>query len=314
MNKKAILQLLVCFVFGYLLISSNIFAFNAYKNSPFYYDEIIDFGISNIDTQNISYLQLTIFSDHETFLDLDYSIDDAKNIPLTFDKSTPSLLSVKYLFFDEKDQIVDENFFAINLLDQNNTDIYLSYSKDCNLENTPNNYDFWFDDSFYLCLITNDFDKFTYDVLIESNGKSLVSEKNIELPFIIPNNLIRGYENYSINIEVTDKDTKKKILKKISFNLSELTKQEHENLMKYMTNFEDINNTVINNEKQKESEYKEQEDINIDSEGNNISESKKKLNFIPILAMFFAIFLILIILISNKKNKTVNRRIKRKNL
>lgn len=296
-------------VFLGLFFLSNIYAYNYNVdfNSPHYYEEQIDIGISDLNNTEINIININIFSSYETYLNYDYSIEEIKEIPIIFNNQVSPNLKIVYAFFDINENIIEEEEFDLNLMDNLEIgDFYLCYSEDCNPNDIPRNYDFWIDEDIYLSSDNINQDKFNYNVIIETNNQILLADQNTQLPYLIPNNIIAGQERYKLTIDIIDKTNLKKYTKEIRFALSEITENENREIFTQIIESEDTEadseNQIVGNIVEPESDSEKTEDTEIDT-----ANSKSKNYWIWIVV---AIITIIVFMVFSKPNK--NRREGRK--
>lgn len=311
--------LLVIFVF----LISNIYAYNTDYNTEFYYGEIIDIGISSIDNPNIEYVNVLLYTDFETYLDNYYELDEISEIPLYLDDQTSPNLKIKYKFLDTEDNLIEEKEFLINIVE--NTDIgnfYLCYTGDCK-DSVPNNYDFWYDEDVFVFSDKIDYEKYTYNMIIETDKVNdnvmLLTDNNINIPYTIPNTTIAGHERYRLTIEIIDKIREKTYTQNINFALSEITEADNRLIMDRIIEINEQNeatNANINDEdfddiEDKQTEISEDKEEPIHDDNIQDTENKPKNNvYLIILIVIFV--LIIFIMIFSKPNKEKNRRTSRK--
>lgn len=309
------------FLISFFLLLSNIYAYNLDNNQTYYYGSIIDIGISdlnsvsNIDVTQINYVNISVSSDYETYIDYDYNLEEISEIPIQFDKDIASKLKIKYVFFDNADNIIKEEEININLVE--NLDIgnfYLCSDKDCQKDLLPKNYDFWIDDTIFVSADKIDYEKYNYNIFIqidqENNNTVLLSEENIVFPYEIFNDVIVGHNYYKIIIEMISKDNEI-YLQEIYFRLSNLKEIENRQLISEITtnnenstnilqennNLEDVSQKDIDTQKTEEIEFNKQE---------------TKLDNKWFFVVGFVVFILVIWFLSNLKKPNQNRQIIRK--
>jgi hypothetical protein len=301
MNKLILVILII------IASLSNIYAFNTNTdfNKEQYYGENINLGISNISSLEVTKITISIFSNYENYYSNTFEISEVGDIPIVFDDQVYSYSKINYKLLDINDNVVEEKEFDINLIDnQEISDFYLCNQTNCTTAEIPRNYDFWVDEEIYVISDKINNNKFLYNITIETDSEqenqTQLSDENIQFPYLLPSNSIVGYDHYKITLEIIEKQTNKIFLKKINFNLSEMTEKENREIVtKNMSSeteeiivpSEDHNQIISDNQTQKEPE-------------------KKKTNYILIIVIAVVAMVIVLLLISNKSG--ANRRLSRK--
>ncbi len=298
----------VFLIFIVLFMISNIYAYN-YNidfNKDYYYEETIDIGIKDITDQNISYINITIFSPYETYLNYDYSVEDITEVPIVFNKQVFSDINILYTFYDINDDIISEEEYSLKILSNPSLpEFYLCKEGNCNIDvQKTGNYFNSDDDIFIVTDSGNNYNKdFNYNITIDSEDKTLFYEESISFPYEINKNQILGYNYYSLRIDCIDKTTGKAFVKSLSFELSENTKEEQKSILSSVVNFDIEEEQALENTNISEPE----EDISSVSHFSEKPDNSQ--NIYIIIGVIIFIIAILIVIFSKKET---NRRLARK--
>lgn len=304
------------FLFGiFIFIISNIYAYNTDYNNEFYYGEVIDIGISDISNPNIEYINIIIYTDFETLLDNNYTIEEITEIPVYLDNQISSNLKISYKFMGANDILIEEKEFQIDITENTDVgDFYLCNTEDCK-NSIPDNYDFWFDEEIFVFSDKINYDKFTYNITTETDKTSdnivLLTDKNITFPYKILNTTIAGYERYKLTIEILDKVKEKRYTQRIDFALSEITEEENRRIMDQLI---EINRQEEINANQEEDSEIIEEQPPVDERPSSVpiiedSEKPQKINaFLILLIVIFILIILMAVFNKPKKNRRTNRK------
>lgn len=226
----------VFLIFIALFLVSNIYAYN-YNidfNKNYYYEERIDIGIKDIIDQNISYINITVSSPYETYLNYDYSLESITEVPIVFNKQVFSDINISYTFYDINESIITTEEYSLKILSNKDLpEFYLCKEENCNLETLKiGNYFNSDDDIFIITDSGNNYNKdLNYSITIDSADETLFYEENISFPYEINKNQILGHSSYNLRIDCIDNTTGKTFVKSLSFELSENTKEEQKSIL-----------------------------------------------------------------------------------
>jgi hypothetical protein len=226
----------VFLIFIALFLVSNIYAYN-YNidfNKNYYYEERIDIGIKDIIDQDISYINITVSSPYETYLNYDYSLESITEVPIVFNKQVFSDINISYTFYDINESIITTEEYSLKILSNKDLpEFYLCKEENCNLETLKiGNYFNSDDDIFIITDSGNNYNKdLNYSITIDSADETLFYEENISFPYEINKNQIIGHNYYNLLIDCIDNTTGKTFVKSLSFELSENTKEEQKSIL-----------------------------------------------------------------------------------
>lgn len=297
----------VFLIFIALFMISNIYAYN-YNidfNKNYYYEETIDIGIKGITDQDISYINITISSPYETYLNYDYSVENITEVSVVFNKQVFSDINVLYTFYDINDVIITSEEYSLKILSNPALpEFYVCKVANCNIDvQKTGNYFNSDDDIFIVTDSGNNYNKdLNYNLTIDSEDNILFFEENISFPYEINKNQILGHNFYNLRINGFDNTTKKTYIKSLSFELSENTKEEQKSIIA-------STNQNIEEEQALENTNISEPEEDISSISHFSEKPDKSQNIYIILGVIFFVIIILIVLFAKKEP---NRRLARK--
>lgn len=302
----------VFLIFMGLFVISNIYAYN-YNidfNKEYYYEETIDIGITGITDQDISYINITISSPQETYLNYDYSIDEITEVPVVFNKQVFSDINISYTFYDINDSIINTEEQSLKILSNPTLpEFYLCKEANCNLETIKTgNYFNSDDDIFIVTNLGKNYNKdLNYSITIDFADKILFYEENVSFPYEIYKNQILGHSFYNLRIDCIDNPTGKNFVKSLSFELSENTKEEQRLILA------SIVNPDIEEEQTLENTNTSVPEADISSVSQFYEKPEKSLNIYVIIGITIFIIAILIVIFSKKESNRRQNRKRRSN-
>ncbi len=220
-----------------------------------YYEEVIDIGVQGY-TENAVSVAVTVYCDYECYFSRNYLLSDAESIPFFLEHQMDSETKVKYEFFDSNSNLIDKKEVDLNLMIYPGLPApYLCVGNGCKEEDTQVYY-FWKNELIFLDC-AQDTNGFTYDIKIEAEGTGggdestvLLSERNIELPYLIKSNMILGYQDYVLTLEMKETASGKVFLKKIDFTLLDYEKEEYDSLVRESLYPQEVIDENVGNEGQ----------------------------------------------------------------
>jgi hypothetical protein len=220
----------ICIYFFIILNLTCVFAFTPNFSEINYYGEVIDIGLRDLNFSKEAIIKITILNDYEVYFVNSYSFSEIDNVPVILDTQVSSDAKVVYEIYIDSNKI-EEKEFNLNLSSiEALPNFFFCLSLSCEQEEISKSYDFWAEDTLYLSA-NEDLEKYSVAISIDSENNTLLFDNNITLPYEIPKNLIVGYANYTLNIELTDKETNRLFNQKLEFSLNELTREEHKEIM-----------------------------------------------------------------------------------
>jgi len=273
-----------------------VFAFTPNFSEINYYGEVIDLGLKDFNFSENTTIKITILNDYETYFVNSYSFSEIDNVPVILDTQVSSDAKVVYEIYIDSNKI-EEKEFNLNLSSiEALPNFFFCLSPSCEQEEVSKSYDFWAEDTLYLSA-NEDLEKYSVAISIDSENNTLLFDNNIILPYEIPKNLIVGYANYILNIELTDKETNRLFNQKLEFSLNELTREEHKEIM-----FEILD---IDVNKEKDVNYDIQEKIVTSDQTvvSNTSSKNKSISLFVWLLVGIIIFIVIIMLAPKSKRR-----------
>lgn len=278
-----------------------------------YYEEVIDIGVQDYN-ENAMSVTITVYCDYESYFSRNYLLSDAESIPFFLEHQMDSETKVRYEFFDANNNLIEEKEIDLNLMIHPKLPApYLCVGNGCKEEDIQA-YDFWKNELIFLDCAQDD-DGFTYDIKIEAEGIGdgdentvLLSEQNIELPYLIKSNIILGYQDYVLTLEMKENVSGKVFLKKIHFTLQDYEKEEYDSIVREsLYPQEEIDEDIDNEWQEKAVENTISNSREKESKGSQATQ-KDDIDTGQYLFFVFLLLLLFIIVVSFLTPKTNKRR------